>query len=229
MTRGLYKSNDQGRSFKQVSSHDGIITRPFYYTNIDVDPKNPEVVYAMSTGNFISRDGGENWERLATPHGDNHDMWINPDNPDLYIQANDGGANVTHNGGKTWSTQFNQPTAELYQVEVDDQYPYWLYAGMQDNGTTISVPSIAPLVCSIPTGGSWTPVAARPGLLCPSPGTTTSFMQTAKGALVCSINALARRKVTMWAPPICMAKTRKIYVIDFNAFRLSMSLPMTLM
>ena len=141
---GLYKSIDQGQTFEQVSDHDGIITRPFYYANIDVDPQNPDIVYAMSTGNFISKDGGENWERLATPHGDNHDMWINPNDPDLYIQANDGGANVTHNGGQTWSTQFNQPTAELYQVEVDDQYPYWLYAGMQDNGTTIAVPSIAP-------------------------------------------------------------------------------------
>ena len=167
---GLYKSTDQGRSFKQVSSHNGIITRPFYYTNIDVDPKNPEVVYAMSTGNFISKDGGENWERLATPHGDNHDMWINPDNPDLFIQANDGGANVTHNGGKTWSTQFNQPTAELYQVEVDDQYPYWLYAGMQDNGTTISVPSIAPFGVQhssrwiVDTGGCETgPAVPKPG------------------------------------------------------------------
>ena len=141
---GLYKSIDQGQSFEQVSDHRGIITRPFYYTNIDVDPQNPDIVYSMATGNFISKDGGQNWERLATPHGDNHDMWINPENPDLYIQANDGGANVTHNGGKTWSTQFNQPTAELYQVEVDDQYPYWLYAGMQDNGTTIAVPSMAP-------------------------------------------------------------------------------------
>lgn len=141
---GLYKSVDQGQTFEQVSDHDGIITRPFYYANIDVDPQNPDIVYAMATGNFISKDGGENWERLATPHGDNHDMWINPNDPDLYIQANDGGANITHNGGKTWSTQFNQPTAELYQVEVDDQYPYWLYAGMQDNGTTIAVPSIAP-------------------------------------------------------------------------------------
>ncbi len=141
---GLYKSIDQGQTFEQVSDHDGIITRPFYYANIDVDPQNPDIVYAMATGNFISKDGGENWERLAVPHGDNHDMWINPNDPDLYIQANDGGANVTHNGGKTWSTQFNQPTAELYQVEVDDQYPYWLYAGMQDNGTTIAVPSIAP-------------------------------------------------------------------------------------
>ena len=167
---GLYKSIDQGQTFEQVSDHDGIITRPFYYANIDVDPQNPDIVYAMSTGNFISKDGGENWERLATPHGDNHDMWINPNDPDLYIQANDGGANVTHNGGQTWSTQFNQPTAELYQVEVDDQYPYWLYAGMQDNGTTIAVPSIAPYGVQhsnrwiVDTGGCETgPAVPKPG------------------------------------------------------------------
>jgi photosystem II stability/assembly factor-like uncharacterized protein len=141
---GLYKSVDQGKSFKQVSSHKGIQARPFYYSNVDLDPKNPDIVYVSTTGYFKSTNGGKTWDRLKPPHGDNHDMWINPNNPDLFIQANDGGANVTHNGGKTWSTQFNQPTAELYQVDVDDRYPYWLYAGQQDNGTTIAVPSKAP-------------------------------------------------------------------------------------
>ncbi len=167
---GLYKSVDQGQTFTQVSDHAGIRTRPFYYANIDVDPTNPDIVYGMATGNFVSRDGGETWERLATPHGDNHDMWINPNDPDLYIQSNDGGANVTHNGGKTWSTQFNQPTAELYQVDVDDQYPYWLYAGMQDNGTAIAVPSQAPYGVQhsnrwmVDTGGCETgPAVPKPG------------------------------------------------------------------
>lgn len=141
---GLYKSVNQGKSFVQVSSEESIRSRPFYYGNVDVDPKNPDVVYAMATRNMKSTDGGKTWERLPPPHGDNHDMWINPDNPQLFIHGNDGGANVTHNGGKTWSTQFNQPTAELYQVEVDDQYPYWLYAGQQDNSTTIAVPSMPP-------------------------------------------------------------------------------------
>ena len=141
---GLYKSVDQGESFKQVSSHNGIRTRPFYYTNIRVDPKNPDVVYAMATGYYKSEDGGETWDRLNPPHGDNHDMWINPNTPDLFIQSNDGGANVTHNGGETWSTQFNQPTAEIYQVEVDNQYPYWLYGGQQDNYSTVAVPSMPP-------------------------------------------------------------------------------------
>ncbi|MEM9326942.1 MAG: hypothetical protein AAGA85_14845, partial [Bacteroidota bacterium] len=141
---GLYLSTDQGESFKLVSNDKGIRTRPFYYTNVRVDPTNADVVYVLATGYFKSTDGGKSWGRLRPPHGDNHDQWINPNNPDLFIQANDGGANVTHNGGKTWSTQFNQPTSELYQVEVDDQHPYWLYAGQQDNYTTVSVPSMAP-------------------------------------------------------------------------------------
>ncbi|RLA26967.1 MAG: hypothetical protein DRQ63_07005 [Gammaproteobacteria bacterium] len=141
---GLYRSDDQGQSFKQVSDDANIRNRPFYYGNIEADPTNADVVYSLA-GRFVkSVDGGETWTRVVPPHDDNHDMWINPDNPDLFIQGNDGGANVTHNGGQTWSTQFNQPTVEIYQVEVDDQYPYWLYAGQQDNSTTIAVPSMPP-------------------------------------------------------------------------------------
>lgn len=141
---GLYKSVDQGQSFTHLSDHEGIRKRPFYYTNIKVDPQDPDKIYALATRYYRSQDGGKNWEMISSPHGDNHDMWINPDNPDLFIQANDGGVNVTFNGGKTWSTQFNQPTAEIYQVEVDDQYPYWVYGGQQDNYSTIAVPSKAP-------------------------------------------------------------------------------------
>ncbi len=141
---GVYKSVNQGKSFKLVSNNKGLRTRPFYYTNIEVDPKNPKRIYVMATGYYKSEDGGKKWSRMSSPHGDNHAMWINPDHPNLFIQSNDGGANVTHNGGKTWSTQFNQPTSEIYQVEVDDQYPYWLYGGMQDNYSTLAVPSNPP-------------------------------------------------------------------------------------
>jgi len=168
---GLYRSIDQGESFKLVSNEGGIRTRPFYYTNVRVDPTNPEIVYVLATGYFKSENGGKEWTRMRPPHGDNHDMWIHPDDPDLFIQANDGGANVTFNGGKTWSTQFNQPTAELYQVEVDDQYPYWLYAGQQDNYSTIAVPSMPPYGVQasgigyvINTGGCETgPAVPKPG------------------------------------------------------------------
>ena len=168
---GLYKSVDQGKSFTQVSSNKGLVNRPFYYTNIELDPTNPNIIYSNANPLLKSVDGGKNWKRMSVPHGDNHDIWINPQNPDLLIQSNDGGANVSHNGGETWSTQFNQPTAELYQIEVDDQYPYWLYAGQQDNSTTIAVPSFPPYAIQYPgkgwiinTGGCETgPAVPKPG------------------------------------------------------------------
>ena len=110
---GLYISDNHGETFQQVSDEKKIRTRPFYYTNIKVDPQNPDVIYSMATDYMKSADRGKTWVSLTVPHGDNHDMWINPDNSDLFIQSNDGGANVTHNGGKSWSTQFNQPTSEI--------------------------------------------------------------------------------------------------------------------
>lgn len=167
---GLYWSKDQGKSWKHISDDKGIQNRPFYYTNIDIDPSNEKIIYSNANPLRKSVDGGKTWSTMKVPHGDNHDMWINPNNPDLFIQANDGGANVTHNGGKSWSTQFNQPTSELYQVEVDDQHPYWLYAGMQDNGTTLAVPSNAPFGVQhtnsymVETGGCETgPAVPKPG------------------------------------------------------------------
>ncbi|MFC3973904.1 WD40/YVTN/BNR-like repeat-containing protein [Maribacter confluentis] len=140
---GVYKSIDQGNSFVQTSDNKGLVNRPFYYTNIELDPTNPDIVYSNANPLLKSTDGGKSWTMMAVPHGDNHDIWLNPNNPDLLIQCNDGGANVSHNGGKTWSSQFNQPTAEIYQVAVDDQYPYWVYGAQQDN-TTIAIPSSAP-------------------------------------------------------------------------------------
>ena len=137
---GLYRSNDEGETWHMVSNYRPLMDRPFYYTNVDVDPVNPDRVFVNCTGFFVSDDGGKTWQRRSTPHGDNHDMWINPDDTDIWIQSNDGGANVTFDSGKTWSTQHNQPTAELYQVDLDDRDPYWLYAGQQDN-STIRVPS----------------------------------------------------------------------------------------
>ena len=137
---GLYVSHDRGETFEFVSNQAGLLDRPFYYCNVDVDPVNPDKVYINSTAFYVSMDGGKTWSRRSTPHSDNHDMWINPSNTDIFIQSNDGGANITRDGGVTWSTQENQPTAELYQVDLDDQYPYWIYAGQQDN-STIALPS----------------------------------------------------------------------------------------
>jgi photosystem II stability/assembly factor-like uncharacterized protein len=138
---GLYRSDDAGQSFRLVSDFPQIITRPFYYTTLAVHPKDANVVFAGAEGFYRSNDGGRTWQPMRTPHGDNHDLWINPDVPDIMIQSNDGGANVTLNGGRTWSTQYNQPTAEIYQVATDNQFPYRLYGAQQDNSTLI-VPSL---------------------------------------------------------------------------------------
>ena len=138
---GLYRSDDGGVTFQVASTFAQIITRPFYYTTITADPRNADVIYAGAEGYFKSTDAGKTWQPMRTPHGDNHDLWINPNNSEIMIQSNDGGANVSLNGGRTWSTQYNQPTAEIYQVYVDNQFPYRLYGAQQDNSTLI-VPSL---------------------------------------------------------------------------------------
>jgi len=139
---GVYRSDDRGDSWSQVTDFQPIRNRPFYYTNLHAHPVDPDTIWGMAEGFYESTDGGENWQSRRVPHGDNHDLWINPDNPMVWVQANDGGANVSRDGGATWSTQSNQPTAELYQVDISDEYPYRLFAGQQDN-STISVPSRA--------------------------------------------------------------------------------------
>ncbi|HEU5175674.1 MAG TPA: hypothetical protein VFT96_13040 [Gemmatimonadaceae bacterium] len=146
---GLYRSDDAGESFIAVDTTTrGLITRPFYYTNVDADPTDADVVYVGTEGFYKSTDGGKSWRTMRTPHGDNHELWINPRNPQIMLQTNDGGANVTLDGGRTWSTQYNQPTAEIYQVYVDDQVPYRLYGAQQDNSTLI-LPSL-PVTSSPP-------------------------------------------------------------------------------
>jgi len=139
---GLYRSEDAGATWSLVNGSSNIITRPFYYTTLGVDPNNPDVVWVGDEGWFKSTDGGKSFRTSPVPHGDNHDVWINPKDSRYMIQGNDGGANVSLDGGRTWSTQSNQPTAEIYQVAVDNQYPYRVYGAQQDN-TTVIVPSLA--------------------------------------------------------------------------------------
>lgn len=140
---GVYRSDDAGATWALINKTASLIARPFYYTYIDADPKNADVVYVNNLAFYKSTDGGKSFRPLQTPHSDNQGMWINPDNSDIFIQSNDGGANVTLNGGRTWSTIYNQPTAEIYQVAVDNQFPYRVYGAQQDN-TTLIVPSLPP-------------------------------------------------------------------------------------
>ncbi len=137
---GLYRSDDSGESWERVNGEHKLRQRQYYYTHLYADPVDENTVYVLNTGFYKSTDAGKTFERVSVPHGDVHDLWLNPENPDIMVNSNDGGANVTLDGGKTWTTQLNQPTAEFYRVSVDNQFPYRVYGSQQDN-TSISIPS----------------------------------------------------------------------------------------
>jgi photosystem II stability/assembly factor-like uncharacterized protein len=141
---GLFRSADAGESWTLVNSSQRLRARPFYFNYVNASPKDENTVYVNELGFHKSTDGGKTFTAMNTPHGDNHGMWINPDNPDIFLQVNDGGANVTLNGGRSWSSILNQPHAEYYMVAVDEQYPYRLYVPQQDNSTLI-IPSVPPV------------------------------------------------------------------------------------
>ncbi|HET6979488.1 MAG TPA: hypothetical protein VFI24_24355 [Pyrinomonadaceae bacterium] len=134
---GFYRSDNAGQTWALINSQGTLTQRPFYYTTLGADPSNADVVYAGAEGFFKSTDAGKTFTPLRTPHGDNHDIWINPKDSQIMIQSNDGGANVSTDGGRTWSSQMNQPTAEIYGIWVDNQFPYKLYGAQQDNTTLI--------------------------------------------------------------------------------------------
>ncbi|MDH3650121.1 MAG: hypothetical protein OEQ53_10585 [Saprospiraceae bacterium] len=178
---GIFLSKNQGETFELVNTKKDLLDRPFYYCNIDANPMNANSLYVSATRYWHSTDGGKNWSRVRTPHGDNHGVWINPDDSLLQIQCNDGGANVTRDGGKTWSSILNQPTAELYQVAIDDQFPYWLYAGQQDN-STIAVPSLPPHKAARGTTSFWQEVGGcETGPAIPKPGDPDIVYANCKG------------------------------------------------
>ncbi len=153
---GVYRSDDGGMSWTQTSKDRVTIARAWYYIEIFADPKDENKVYVLNAPMLKSIDGGKTFKPISNPHSDQHHLWINPDNTDNIILANDGGACITFNGGKTWSTQQNQPTAQFYRVIADNRFPYYIYAGQQDNSTVA--------IASRTSGGGigwkdWYPVA----------------------------------------------------------------------
>ncbi|MFB6273910.1 MAG: WD40/YVTN/BNR-like repeat-containing protein, partial [Salinibacter sp.] len=137
---GLYRSDDHGKTWTQVNDNRQHLQRAWYYTHIYAHPTDPNTVYSLNTRFYKSTDGGETFDSYGVPHGDEHDLWINPEDPDRMVLGNDGGAQVTVDGAETWSTYMNQPTAEMYSVTVDDEFPYRVYGPQQDN-STIRLPS----------------------------------------------------------------------------------------
>jgi photosystem II stability/assembly factor-like uncharacterized protein len=135
--RGLYVSTNAGKSWSQVTSEPRLVQRAWYYIELFVDPKNDNTIYVLSAPALRSDDGGKTWSDVEGVHGDYHDMWINPANPENFILADDGGAVVTFDKGQSWSAQSNMPTAQLYRINVDNQFPYRIYAGQQDNTSLV--------------------------------------------------------------------------------------------
>ncbi|MDE2853864.1 MAG: glycosyl hydrolase [Chloroflexota bacterium] len=137
---GMYRSDDYGDSWRFVARNNDIISRAWYYMHLTPDPVDPDTVYVNNLRFWKSVDGGKTYSMIGTPHGDNHDLWIDPRNPKRMVQGNDGGACVSLNGGATWSSIFNQPTAQFYHVAADNREPYFVYGTQQDN-SSIAVPS----------------------------------------------------------------------------------------
>lgn len=163
----LFRSDDSGESWQRLSEQGGIRARAWYYMHIIADPQDAETLWALNVQAWKSIDGGRSFFEVPIPHGDHHDLWIDPRNPMRMIEGNDGGACVSFNGSESWSTIYNQPTEEFYHVITDTQVPYRVYGAQQDN-STISVPSRSPLAgitiadCYAVGGGESGYIAVRP-------------------------------------------------------------------
>lgn len=164
---GLFRSEDGGDSWRRVSADRNLRQRAWYYSKVVADPGNEDVVYVLNVGFWKSKDGGVNFDRIGTPHGDHHDLWIATNDPQRMVVANDGGGQVSYNGGEGWSSYYTSASAQIYQVVTDNQFPYMIYGAQQDNSTFA--------IRSRTSGGSigerdWWPVAGgESGYIAPDP------------------------------------------------------------
>ena len=189
---GLYVSEDGGASWKQVNKERRFRQRAFYYTHVYADPKDASVVYVLNTGLYRSADAGKTWKTIRVPHGDNHDLWISPDDPRRMINANDGGANVTVNGGETWTDQ-DVPTAQFYNAITTRHVPYHVCGGQQDN-TTACVSSAGPSDILYEVGG------CESGYVAPDPADLDVFYAGCYGGSLTRFDRRTgqRRQINVW-------------------------------
>lgn len=132
---GLFRSENAGDTWRRISADRNLRQRAWYYSKVIADPKNENGVYVLNVGFHKSTDGGSSFSRIGTPHGDHHDLWIDPNDPQRMIIGDDGGGQVTYNGGEGWSSYYTSATAQIYQVTTDNQFPYMIYGAQQDNST----------------------------------------------------------------------------------------------
>ncbi|HEX8169759.1 MAG TPA: glycosyl hydrolase [Thermoanaerobaculia bacterium] len=164
---GVFRSRDGGENWEKTNESRDLRQRAWYYSRIYADPKDEDTVYVVNVRFHKSKDGGKTFTTIATPHGDNHDLWIAPNDPLRMIEANDGGVNVTTDGGRSWSSQDNQPTAQFYRVSTDNAFPYRLLGAQQDN-TAVRIRhrssggGIGPRDWDVTAGGESGWIAAKP-------------------------------------------------------------------
>ena len=132
---GIYRSDDGGENWQLLTDDHRFRQRAWYYSHIFADPKSADTVYILNTGVYRSNDGGKTFNPLRVPHGDNHGLWIDPTNPKRIINGNDGGATISTDGAQSWTSVYNQPTAQFYHVTTDNRFPYYIYGAQQDNST----------------------------------------------------------------------------------------------
>lgn len=166
-SKGLYMSNDGGETWTKQTDNADVCQRSWYFYKIFCDPKNENRVYVLNVGMYRSNDGGKTFEEINTPHGDHHDLWIDPEEPNRMIVADDGGAQVSYDAGANWSTYYNQPTSQIYRVTTDNNFPYRILGAQQDN-STVRIKS-ATYNGSI-TDQDWSPTAGfESGYVTPDP------------------------------------------------------------
>ena len=164
---GLYRSDDAGATWTLVNDDGRFRQRAWYFTHIFADPKLPDTLYVLNTGLYKSTDAGRTFNLLPAPHGDHHGLWIDPTNPQRLINGNDGGATISTDGGRTWTSQLNQPTAQFYHVITDNHWPYYIYGAQQDN-TTVGIASFDDE--GVITKRDWYPVGGgESGYIAPDP------------------------------------------------------------
>ncbi len=177
---GVYRSDDYGDTWELVSDNRDLQGRPWYYQHIFADPQDADTAWVLNYGAWKSVDGGKTWTEVNTPHGDNHDLWIDPRNPRRLIEGNDGGACVSYNGGETFSTIYNQMTSQFYHLTTDTQFPYRVYGTQQDN-SAISVPSRSHKG-AIPWGDCYTTGSSESGYIVVDPNNPNIVISGAIGS-----------------------------------------------
>lgn len=197
----LYRSDNAGKTWRMINDSLNITQRAFYYGRVYVDPKNANTIYLPNVGVYVSHDGGKKLITLHPPHGDNHAFWINPENPNVLIEGDDGGATVSVNGGRTWSTEDNQPTGQFYHVNLDNQFPFRIYGAQQDRSSVVGPSAVArggiPGVWRTIAGGemSWVvPTPDEPWITYGSGYYSQEWRENRRTGIVSQVNAWGQWK-----------------------------------